>query len=557
MTRRPPLSVRVSARTARISTVVCVLLGAGLWLGPALLRDDLFADDAAQHIFWLYRYADPGLFPDDPSVEYLSSGSNAPIGYRALFATLAPLIDSLVAAEWLTVLILMATALFAALLGREAVRGSAYAEIGGLAGAAITMALLSRIDVLQPAAFQRSFAMPLTLACLWALVSQRYRWVGVSWILSALLYPVILPVLGLSGGVIFLLELVRDRRMPPKWIWNGVLGGTAIAIVLVALGTPDGTGPMVTYEQAMSLPEFGPRGRQALWGVGWHENVFWHYRTGIGVPARILAAACVAAAAAVALGRRRWIPPAALVMGATGLALWAAARATLFTLYLPNRHSRWSVTAAAVAMLTAGTVAIVAACVEWLERRSGHERGTATNAGRSGPLLTLAMVMAPLIVAAALYPEFVIRWNSPREHDLERAYAYLETLPKDTLVAAHPDVANNVPLRARRSVLASTETALAFHRGYYSKQVPRIEASLDAAYATDWAALDARLRPYGVDVVLSRDAVFRNPGYYPPFDTRVAQLTHGVDPSAFVLRNPPADRLLFRSGDVVVVRVGS
>ena len=114
-----------------------------------------------------------------------------------------------------------------------------------------------------------------------------------------------------------------------------------------------------------------------------------------------------------------------------------------------------------------------------------------------------------------------------------------------------------MPLRARRSVLASTETALAFHLGYYSKYVPRIEASLDAAYATDWGALDARLRPYGVDVVLSRDAVFRNPGYYAPFDTRVTHLTDGVDPSTFVLRNPPADRLLFRSGDVVVVRVGS
>jgi hypothetical protein len=546
----------VSVWGARASAVTCVLVAAVLWLGPALLRDDLFADDANQHVFWLYTYADPGLFPNDPSVEYFSSGTNAPLGYRAIYATLARVIDPLVAAEWLSVVLLVATALFAALLGRAVVRGSTYTEIGGLAGTALAMALLSRIDMLPPMAFQRSFAMPLTLMCLWALVSRRYAWVGVSWILSALLYPVIVPVLGLAGGLALLLERGRERRMPEKWLWNGVLGIAAIAIVLLAEGVPDHIGPVTTYQEAMRLPEFGPGGRHMLWGAGWHDSVFLHHRTGIGVAAPILLRAGLFAAAAVALQRRRWIAPAALVMGVTGLAVWAVARATLFTLYLPNRHSRWTVTAATIALLTAGIVAIIAACSEWLERRrhsASRSIGTALPAAPS----ILAMVAAPAIVAASLYPASMERWNFPSQHDLERAYRFLQTLPNDTLVAAHPDLADNVPLRAKRSVLASAETALAFHRGYYSVYVPRLEASLDAAYAVDWAELDARLAPYGVDVVLSRDWVFRKPSYYAPFGTRVARLTSGVDPSHFILRNPPADRLLFRSGDVVVVRVGS
>jgi hypothetical protein len=526
---------------------VCFVAAAVLWLGPALARDDLFDNDATHHVFWLYRYVDPGLFPNDPSAAYFSTGNDAAIGYRILYAFLAPLVDILTAAEWLSVVLLGSVALFAFLIGRESVDDSAYRDLAGLASAALAMALLSRIDLLPPMALQRSFGMPLTLMCLWGLVSHRYRWVGTSWILSALIYPVLIPVLGLSAGIMFLAKLLKTRKMPANWIWNGISGSLAVMIVLLDLGTPDHVGPAVTYQEALQMPEFGPDGRQVLFGVGWHDRVFLHHRTGIGVPLKILLTTGALGLAAVAVQRRHWIPQAAIVMGGTGLALWGVARLTMFALYLPNRHSRWTLAAAVIAVLGPGAVAVLAHAVMRLERAWPRVRA-------QGAVIRLATMVAPVIVIAALHPAFVARWNRPVQRDLERAYTFLRTLPEDTLVAAHPDLADNVPLRARRSVLASTEAAIAFHRGYYSGYVPRIEASLDAAYATDWAELDARLAPYGVDVVLSSSSVFRRTTFYAPFDARVARLT-SVDASAFVLRHPPPDRVLFQSGDVMVVQV--
>ena len=38
-------------------------------------------------------------------------------------------------------------------------------------------------------------------------------------------------------------------------------------------------------------------------------------------------------------------------------------------------------------------------------------------------------------------------WNRPIDTDLENVYAFISTLPKSTLVAAHPDLADCVPLR--------------------------------------------------------------------------------------------------------------
>jgi hypothetical protein len=546
-----------TALVARLSAAVCALVAAVLWLGPALVRADLFDGDAAHHVFWFYKFADPALFTKEASLAYFTSASVAPAGYRALYATLAPLVDVLTAAEWLSVALLAATAAFAYVLGRAAVPEGRYRDIAGLATAAVTLALLSRIDLLPPMALQRTFAVPLTLMCLWALVARRYAWVGPSWVLAALVYPVIVPVLGLAAGVVFLRDLLRDRAMPPNWILNGVLGVVAVGIVLLDIGMPEGVGPMVTWAQARQMPEFGLGGRQQLFGIGWHDNLFLHHRTGIGVSAKILLGAGIAALTAVALRRRRWIPVPAIVMAITGVVLWGIARLTLFDLYLPNRHSRWTVAAVVIVVLAVGATAVFAGAVEWFEARARAPRSS-DHEPWARPLRGAALlvaVIAPLVVAAALYPAAARAWHKPVDGDLERAYAFLATLPKDTLVAAHPDLANYVPLRSRRAVLASTEASVAFVVGYYAKYVPRVEASLDAAYATDWDALDARLAPYGVGAVLSNAATLDRTAYRPPFDERVATLTAGVAPESFVLRDPPPDRVLFRSGDTVVVAV--
>jgi hypothetical protein len=566
--QRAPLQKRATARSpahalarsgawaARASAAACVVVAAVLWLGPWLVRADLFDGDAAHHVYWYYKYDDPALLSEEMSVEYFSSPSVSPAGYRALYASLARVVDVLSAAEWLSVALLAATAAFAYLLGRAAVPDARYREVAGLATAAITLALLGRIDLLPPMALQRAFAMPLTLMCLWALVARRYAWVGVSWVLAALVYPVIVPVLGLAAGFVFLRDLARDRALPAKWILNAVLGAAAVAIVLLDMGIPEDVGPMVTWEQASQMPEFGPGGRQVLFGDGWESNIFVQHRTGIGVSPKILLGAGLALLAAVALQRRRWIPLPAIVMALTGLALWGIARLTLFDLYLPNRHSRWTLAAAVVLVLAVGATAVFARIVRRLEASRGvaGEPESPTLALPRAAVLAAAVV-APLLVAIALYPAAARAWHKPVDADLERAYAFLATLPKDTLVGAHPDLANYVPLRARRAVLASTEASVAFVVGYYAKYVPRVEASLDAAYATDWDAFDARLAPYGVDVFLSNAATLDRTDYHPPFAARVAKLTDANAPASFVLRDPPSERVLFRSGDTVIVEV--
>ena len=396
--------------------------------------------------------------------------------------------------------------------------------------------------------FQRSFALPITLLCLFGLVARRYRWVGVSWLAAALVYPVTIAVLGLASGLVFLIDLARDRRMPPNWLWNAVCGVLAIGMIVLGSGTPENIGPTVTYAQAMSMPEFGIGGRQQLWGEGCQAYWFTHHRTGLGWSPKMIAACAVMLLGVFILGQRRLIPRAAWLMALSGLGLWWAARLVLFELYLPNRHSRMALGVFFCVVLSAAGFSVL----QFLAERFPEEQRLKAWRWEQ---IALA-VLAPLVVAMSLMPHAMRAWQTPQRPELERVYAFLAGMPAGTLVAAHPDLADYVPLRSRKSVLASTEMSIAFMIGYYERLRPRIEASLRGAYATSIADMDAVLVPYGVDVVVTGPEVWKLTSYVAPFRALASDLISKGRLAGFVLQSPPADRILFRSGDYYVVRVG-
>jgi hypothetical protein len=182
----------------------------------------------------------------------------------------------------------------------------------------------------------------------------------------------------------------------------------------------------------------------------------------------------------------------------------------------------------------------------------GGRRGQISGAGPVWALSTCAVVA----IGVVLWPNAYRDITKPVDRDLENIYAFISQLPKDTLVAAHPTLADDIPLRKRRSVLTSTETSMPWLRGYYAIVKPRVEASLRAAYATDVAELDSELAPYGVGVFVTGPMVWNETKYLEPYDSEFFQdlLARGRD-KGFALREPPPDRVLYRSGDYYVLSV--
>jgi hypothetical protein len=145
--------------------------------------------------------------------------------------------------------------------------------------------------------------------------------------------------------------------------------------------------------------------------------------------------------------------------------------------------------------------------------------------------------------------------KEPANQDLENVYAFLATLPTDTVIAGHPDLMSYVPLRTRRSVVASTETSMPWLAGYYSLVKPRVEASLRSAYATRIDAIDREMSPYHARVFVTGPEVWTATRYLNPYNTMVQEAIKEGSVKGFALRSPPPDRILFRSGDYAVLRV--
>src|SRR6185369_4136156 len=80
-----PVENKLDRRTVfwvSLALAVSFLMGYGP-LRQAFSGDYVLQDDSRQHIFWLERFVDPNLFPNDRIVDYFQSV--APVGYQKFY----------------------------------------------------------------------------------------------------------------------------------------------------------------------------------------------------------------------------------------------------------------------------------------------------------------------------------------------------------------------------------------------------------------------------------------------------------------------------------------
>jgi hypothetical protein len=229
----------------------------------------------------------------------------------------------------------------------------------------------------------------------------------------------------------------------------------------------------------------------------------------------------------------------------------------LFTLYLPNRHTAFAVPIFGMMWLCALVPRVV-----YLPLPGFRQVAAA---------LTQRWVQVTLFVAGAGLIGLNGLVNAPVEHllpprvnpalpqEMEDAFAFIRTLPKDTIVAGHPYDLDHVSLRTRRRALAWDQVAQPFHLGFYRFAKEQVEGELRACYASQWEDVDALHDRFGADVFLVSTRRYKDRGsidYRPPFSAENYTRFRAGLRDGFILLNPPPDRILFRKGAVTVVRVG-
>ncbi|MDJ0707305.1 MAG: hypothetical protein QNJ46_28865 [Leptolyngbyaceae cyanobacterium MO_188.B28] len=243
-----------------MSLMVALIYGF-LGLQQAFSGDYVVQDDARQHVFWMQRFLDPDLFPQDWIADYFQSV--APAGYRWVYQAAASLgVNPMVFNKLLpTVLALVTTGYGFGLC----LKLFPIPAAGFTATLFLNQLLWSKDDLIS--ATPRAFFYPLFLAFLYYLLRRSLWPCLIALGLQCLFYPqtallscatLCVRLLGWTGKK---LRFSRDRGDI-----QFAIAGLCLTVILLLpfILTTSEFGPIITLAEAQQMPEFSPNGRASF-----------------------------------------------------------------------------------------------------------------------------------------------------------------------------------------------------------------------------------------------------------------------------------------------------
>ena len=550
-----------------------------------IFQRGVYQTDALIHEFWMRRFQDGGLF-HDPLTTVLVRSGYIPLGVQALYYVFSYLVDPVRLGAVGAVVV----APLAAWLVFRIVREHTDWRPARWLGAALFLFPwnVQRFNGMHA----RAFGEPVVLLTLYLLLRRRLGWAALIPPAAVMLYPPAATVSLIMVLVAAGRSLLRDRHSPARRIAvaAGSTAATALAAIAPALANIQHS-DLITESAARHYVEFSGRGQMQFFSGSFLGMMKGPY-SGFNLDT----SGCVLLAGFLTVllvpGNVRRVRAEVWVLAASCLCMFAASYQVLFRLYLPNRYvhsmvaffsiviavcwrptwmfiARWVGSRPSLIAALALPAAIVwfASCVvplgpelttHGLGAQVLHDKwlyltGLAvacvlaaavlllTGRHAEGAAVTFAAVLAGTLLAAgvAVAGGGQAAGIACRDQPL---YHYLQTLPKDTIVAGDPIGINCVPIAAERPVLMSQKLYQVYDQNVLRFARPRMFAEVRAYYGDSLRDI-VRLRTmYGADVVVvNRNLLGSGRGYQysrmQPFEGLMKHLRRTVHDPA-MLRLP-------------------
>lgn len=460
-------------------------------------------DDARSHVFWMFRFLDPDLFPNDVIANYFQSV--APQGYTLFYRILItigfhPLL--------LHKLLPIALGLITTAYGFWTCLEILPSPVAGFSAMLLLNQNLWLKDDLVSAT-PRAFFYPIFLAFLYYLLRRSHLGISLTIAGLGLFYPQGV----LIAGAVLMVSLLQIpfRKTEAKLLYSGLI--TALLILLPYVLTPSEFGAVISAHDAKQLPEFWPGGRASFftnnpwdfWLTGDRSGLFPREWFSQGFIPPQLWAGCLLPILfnfpdrfpfVKQVTQRIYILPQ--LACATTL-IFFAAHLFAFKLHHPSRYTQHSFR---ILMAMAGGIAIgilVDPILQHFKTRSLPF--TLKLLGLS--LLSLILIY-PSLSAAFPVTNYIVG-KAPT------LYEFLSQQPKKSLIASLSVEANNLPTFAKRSILVGSEYALPYHQKYYAEFHQKSGDLIQAQYSANPLQVQTFIQNYGINFwLLDREALTRN-----------------------------------------------
>jgi hypothetical protein len=471
-----------------------------LALREAFSSEYVVQDDARQHVFWMQRFIDPDLFPNDLIADYFQSV--APAGYSTLYHLAAWVgINPLTFNKFLPLVIGLLTTAYCFGVCLEMLPIPAA---GFVAALLLNQNLWVEDDLAS--ATPRAFVYLLFLAFLYYLLRRSLLPCLVAITLIGLFYP---QCIFLSAGVLILqlvkwengqLRLTQDKR-DYRFCLAGL--GVIVLVMLPFALTSSEFAPVISVAEARQLPEFAPDGRSEFFQESFGDFWFSGERSGmfpkslftpVTLCTGLLLPVLLKFPSQFPLGRQ--LKSSVLVLPQlllVSVGMFFAAHALLFKLHLPSRYTSYSFRLIVILASAIALSLIVDAVLSW----ASSPTQSPLPQRQFIALTTTALISATLI----LYPSFIKSFpmTAYEVGEAPQLYEFFQQQPKDSLIASLASEVDNIPTFTQRSILVGREYAIPYHLGYYRQFRQRVSDLIRAQYSPDWVEVQTFIRKYGVD----------------------------------------------------------
>lgn len=494
-------------------------------------------DDVRQHVFWMQRFVDPTLFPNDWIADYFQT--IAPAGYKAFYYVMAQIgVEPLLLAKLLPLPLGLLTTIYGF--------GVSFQLFPIPLGAFISTTILTQSLWLEDdlvTATPRAFVYLFFLAFLYYLLKQSFVFCGVAIALQSLFYPQIALI---EVGVLTL-QLIHwqghypqlSRRKSDYILW---IAGTGITLILVLIFSQHLAefGPTVTAEQMKLMPEFQPHGRNNYYDS--NPLRFWLEGDSGLSPTTNPPIVWLSVLLPILLIKRhpltQFISHNIRVLSEiliSSIVLFGLAHVLAMKLYSPSRFTQHSLRL--VMALAAGIVVtmMLDTCRRWLLYQGWH----GLNLWQKSTVGFWSFFLTASIIIPAM-PLVLLSGHNQKVGHAPEIYEFFAQQPKDSIVASAALELSNIPTFSQRSIFASWEYALAYHLGYYSQIRQRTLDFMTAQYSADLSKVQQFIEQYGIDFFLIEKGAF-SPGYLasnywltqyqPQANETIARLKSGSKPA--------------------------
>ncbi|WP_293132821.1 hypothetical protein [Microcoleus sp. bin38.metabat.b11b12b14.051] len=471
-----------------------------LAIKQAFSAEYVVQDDARQHVFWMMRFVDRQLFPNDFIANYFQSV--APTGYSTLYKIAATIgIHPLFLHKILPLFLGLISTYYCFGLCLEMLP---VPMTGFIASLLLNQHMWMTDDLASTT--PRAFIYPIFLGFLYYLSRSSLLPCLGAIALIGLFYP---PYALVAAGILVLrllswengcLRLSGDRT---NYLFCSTGLGLIFLVMLPYALDKSEFGPTYTAAEAKQMPVFAPNGRNAFFRP--NPKDYWLTGRGSGMFPKSLftpVTHCVGLfLPLILLWRRSAFPLASrinskiwllLQLFLASLTMFLAAHATIFKLYQPGRYTAYSLRFIVVFVSAIALTLIIDGVGNWASTTE-----TKFNLKKLVALITTAIIAIVVVLYPCLVEDFPDVGYVAGE--MPALYKFFQQQPKDIMIASIAPEADNLPTFSQRSVLVAKEYAVPYQKGYYSEFLRRINDLIRAQYTPDRAVLQNFINKYKID----------------------------------------------------------